>query len=275
MIKEYINYLRNIRGYSAETCKGYEKDCRAFARWAATHLNNASWSTIERSDIDAYISEMATAGLMPATTNRKLASVSGLYRYMMREGLKVTNPCKMESRRKVANSVPNTIAESDLKRAYEAANGVTKISLGLLIATGMRIQEMLNLEAGDIDYQSGAIKLHGKGAKERVVYVPNEILNQLGAKLRSCQPRTKIFDMTQRDARYMIWNALQGYSTAKQLSPHAIRHTYATSLAKRGANVTTIATILGHSHIATTQKYIDMAAADVNKLMTHNAILNC
>lgn len=259
MLTRFENYLRNIKGYSERTCSEYLKDVRAFAQWAKAHVKDARWSTLTRSDIDEYITMRAKEGIKPTTTNRELASISALYRYFIREGLLKQNPARFQSRRKVGYHLPNTIPSEDLQAAYANSVGVVHVWLGLLSTTGIRISELLSLKWEDIDFKTCALEINGKGNKDRLVYTTPEYLELMRQAYERHPTDGRIFRYSEREARHMIWNALKPYSRATQLSPHAIRHSFATSLAKQGVNVATIATILGHSRIETTQKYIDMA----------------
>lgn len=266
MIEQYINYLQNIKGYSENTSKSYEKDIRAFSKWAKAHIAKASWSTITRADLDQYITELANEGFKPSTTNRRLSALSSFYRYMQREGFDIENPCTYESRRKVPYTIPNTIPVDQLQDAWEHAHGVAKVMLGLLSTTGIRIQELLDMTWEDIDWKTQAIRIHGKGRCERIVYTLPEHLETLQEVHNIYHQQGRIFTINQREARRLIFNALRPYCNAKQLSPHAIRHTFATHAATMGANVTTIGQTLGHKQLETAQKYIDMTAAPVRQL---------
>lgn len=262
MLTRFENYLRNIKGYSERTSSEYIKDLRGFARWIKHYYPSVRWSTLEREHIDAYITARASANIAPATTNRELAAISALYRYFQREGLTDRNPAKYMSRRKTPKNIPSTIPTEDLKQAYANAYGLVKVWIGLLATTGMRISEMQLLKWEDIDFEHNLIEIKGKGKKERLLHTTSEALEQLRAlKARSCVSGFIFGHYGQREMRYQIFKALQPYSTAKQLSPHAIRHTFATNLATNGVNVSTIASILGHNHIETTQKYIDLSQA--------------
>lgn len=274
MIKEYMNYLQNIKGYSANTIAGYAKDLQNFVAWVRSNIDGARWSTITRSDIDNYITYMAKGGLKPATTNRYLSALSGLYRFMKREGFMIDNPCHYESRRKIAQTIPNTIPINDLKSAYEHSNGVVKVMLALLISTGIRIQELLDLEWNDINFSDNSLRIQGKGNKQRQVYTSSEYLEILRNVHQNQAQTGKIFLMNQREARRMIFEALKPYSRSKQLSPHAIRHSFATHLANEGVNASTIGAILGHKQLETTQKYIDLTDAPVRNILQNHNILN-
>lgn len=274
MIQQYINYLSNIKGYSPNTCLAYEKDLKDFARWASVNVCGARWSTLTRDDIDHYVYYMVDLGLKPATTNRRISAISSIYNYFRRQGYEVVNPCKYESRRKNPKTIPNTIPTNELHTAYSRAEGVTKVMLGLLMTTGLRIQELLDLRMEDINFDTQAIRVRGKGSKERVVYSRPEQLDTLRMLKANGQKSGLIFKVDQRTARHMIWESLKDVSSAAQLSPHAIRHTFATELANNGINVTTIAGILGHNKIQTTQQYIDMSQADTRTACQQYAIFN-
>lgn len=274
MLTRFENYLKNIKGYSERTTSEYLKDLKAFARWAKAHKDDARWSTLTRSDIDEYITMRAKEGIKPTTTNRELAAISALYRYFIREGLLKNNPARYQSRRKVGYHLPNTIPSEDLQAAYKNSFGVVHVWIGLLSTTGIRISELLGLNWEDIDFKTCALEIKGKGNKERLVFTTPEYLELMRQAYERNPTEGRIFRYSEREARFMLWEALKPYSRAKQLSPHAIRHSFATSLAKQGVNVATIATILGHKSIETTQKYIDMVQMDCRAVSAQYSPLN-
>lgn len=274
MLTRFENYIKNIKGYSERTCSEYLKDLKGFAKWAKAYKEDARWSTLTRSDIDEYITMRAKEGIKPATTNRELAAISALYRYFIREGLLKNNPARYQSRRKVGYHLPNTIPSEDLQAAYEHSVGVVHVWIGLLSTTGIRISELLGLNWEDIDFKTCALEIRGKGDKDRIVYTTSEYLDLMRQAYERHPTEGRIFRYSERQARFMLWEALKPYSRAKQLSPHAIRHTFATTLAQQGVNVATIATILGHNRIATTQKYIDMAQMDTRAVSAQYSPLN-
>lgn len=273
MIAEFRNYLQNIKGYSQQTVAAYCRDVKHFARWYKDHSDDARWSTVTRGTIDAYVTWRAANGHAAATTNRALASISALYRYMQREGMEVENPCRYESRRKIAQTVPNTIPYADLEKAYEHATGAARLLLGLLVTTGMRIGEVLAMRWEDINFATCEIKVHGKGAKERVVWTLPQVLDEVADIVPAERRWGRMWYLTQQTARNMIYDALRPHTNAKQQSPHAIRHTVATRMAQAGVNTVTIAKALGHNNVKTTQRYIDAAAVDVQAALTTNNIL--
>lgn len=276
MIKAYITYLTTIKGYSELTATAYGKDLRDFAAWLKQRDSGKRWSTVTLYDVDDYIKDLVHRGLKPSSTNRRLSAISGFYRFLKRQGYEVENPCKFESRRKLATTVPNTIPAEDLQRAYDNAHGAAKIMLGLFCTTGIRLQELLDLTWNSIDFKTNELRIMGKGSKERLVYTTAEMLETLRnvKALPGHDDNDKIFTIDQRDARRLIWEALHPYSKAPQLSPHAIRHTFATEAAHQGNNVTTLAQTLGHKRIETTQRYIDLTKAPIKTLCESTHLLH-
>lgn len=274
MIQNYLSYLSNLKGMSPNTVVAYQKDLSNFASWAKHNIKDCRWSMITRDDIDRYVNAMVEKGLSAATTNRRLSAISGLYNYFHRQGMLVDNPCKYESRRKIGSRCPNTISISDLRVAYQKSRGAVKTMLGILITTGIRIGELLSITWEDIDFLSSRISILGKGSKGRVVYTTEEVLSSLRNYKDAHTVGGTIFRYTQRECRYMIYLALRPYCCARQLSPHAIRHTFATNIASAGGNVTQLAQILGHTNISTTQYYIDMSNIATRDITLSNNILN-
>lgn len=261
IIDRFISYISDIRGYSPATVDGYLRDLLKVQSFLSNQRGVDGWMSVTRDDIDAYISYQVSRGMKPATTNRHLSAISSLYGYLRRCGYQVKNPCQYESRRKEPKKVPTTIPLEQLKTAYRESQGIVKAMLAVLITTGCRIGELLEIQGRDIDPISGRTVLRGKGDKERVVFMTKDAVDAI--QNAGINNGGKLFKCDQRNARWMIYKALVPYCNAPQLSPHAIRHTFATELATKGVATTTLAAILGHSHIETTQKYVDQTRVDV------------
>ena len=261
MITEFATYLRVVKGYSDNTVEAYVKDLRHFVRWYRVHMPNAHWRQITRRDIDDYMMAMSSMSLSPATINRHLASLSGLFKFQKREGLRDDNPCQYETRAKLMKKIPNTIPVVDIEKAICHADEHVAMALRLFLSTGCRIQELLDMNISDIDFDNNRILVLGKGSKERYVYFDNDCRDAL---IEYTAGRIgRIFERwTQRDLRYEVYDALRPFSSARQLSPHAIRHTYTTELARHGCPTTSLKVLLGHESLQTTQRYVDFALCE-------------
>lgn len=266
MITEFISYIKNVKGYSDNTARAYNNDLRSFVKVVKIINPSSRWSTLTLQDIDEVVKYNVQRGLKPSTTNRQISAVKALYDYMKREGMIDYNPARYESRRKQADTIPNTIPMHDLEEAYAEATGTTRLMLGLLVYTGIRIQELLDIRKHDVNTKTGEIIIRGKGMKERKVITAPDNSQELEEYMKNLRPDSFIFGSTsQREARYELHAILKRHSQAKQLSPHAIRHTFATEVAKQGSNVTTLAKMMGHNSIKTTQHYIDLTQNNIDK----------
>lgn len=273
MIREYIAYVQNVKGYSPCTVKAYDSDLRHFAKWAHENMTDARWSKITQDVIDLYIMDAVRNEQAPATTNRRLAALSGFYKYMKRQGYDILDPTQYESRRKQGQRVPDTIDPEQLRTAYQHSDGAVKFMLGILITTGIRIGELLAIEWEDINREQKTIRVRGKGTKERIVRTTEEVMKFYDLANSQAKQHGQMFQYSDRYARKIIHEELRKHCDGQKLSPHIIRHTFATNLAAQGVNATTIASILGHRHLETTQKYIDLAAARNETAAITNSIL--
>lgn len=274
MITKFKTYLTSIKGYSLNTAAAYERDLRQFARYTKLRTPEARWSTITMQDVDAWIISQSKNGKKPATLCREISSVAAFYRYLKREGYAVENPVKYESRPKVAKTIPHTIDHNTMMRAWRKTEGELHTILTILITTGVRIQECLDITWDDIRWEDRKIVIHGKGGTDRYVFICDVLLWELQTVARD--KKWKLFPAwTQERVRKEMFWVSREFDNLQHFSPHTIRHTYATELAKMGANVTTIGALMGHKSIKTTQKYIDMTQMETQQVaLMYNPINN-
>lgn len=269
MITEFKTYLESIKGYSHLTAEAYEKDCRAFARWMTLRKPNAHWKTVTREDVDKYVIAHSQGGKKATTICRHLASLSALYKYMQREGYDVENPVKYESRPKQPQTLPATISMQTLLTGWSKTTGELHTIITILMTTGIRLQECLDLTWDDIRWEERQIKINGKGGKQRIVYICDVLLEELRDIPATIARPWKLFPTwSQRRVRKELFWVMREFDNTATVSPHRIRHTYATEIAKAGANVAQLANLLGHNDIKTTQKYIDMTQVTAEAIAT-------
>lgn len=264
LIEAHSMYLTMIRGYAKNTTDAYKRDLVKFVRWMKDYKTNARWSTITRDDIDAYMIHLSNEFAKPSTINRNLSAISSIYKFFKRQGLEVQDPTRWESRKKIAKTEPNTINVSELREAWENADAETALALKMLYETGIRAQELLDITTDDINRETWGIRINGKGSKERTVFILPDTLEMVDAWLQG--RRGKLFTFQdQRALRRAIYEALEPFSHARQLSPHAIRHTMATEATAKGVSSITLAKILGHESVKTTQKYVNLNGAQTRE----------
>lgn len=263
MIQTFARDAKYLKGYSSNTANGYAKDLTDFAKYASKHIQNARWSTITKEDIEKYVRTMSEDGKSPATIARKISALRSFYNWAKSKGKIDHNPARYVTTPKKGKRLPNIITPSEIIATVndETIDRRTRTQILLLYTTGMRLQEMLDLKPENINPQDMSIRITGKGNKERIIYYSHATAQYL-REYTNTSPGP-IFDETQRNVRWNIWHALRKHSQAQQLSPHALRHSYATTLINNGAPITTVQKLLGHEDVKTTQIYTEIAQPTV------------
>lgn len=260
MIQNFIDYLRINRGLSENTLEVYHDRVTRFANYLSTTHSGVRWSTVTKDMVDEYVAHLVSEEMAPATIKQHIAAIRTLYKTMIALGYKGENPARYVSTPKKDKRLPKTVEPQAIERCLQASSTPrqAKAIIAIIYETGIRLQELLDLKAGDISSTDGSIKIHGKGKKERTVYY-GELTKQFGGKLH---PET----LTQRDARRLVFDALRPFSQAEQLSPHAIRHTFACRMLDNGAPIELISKLLGHENTQTTDIYAQLSNSRTREL---------
>lgn len=259
MITQFLNYQRTIKSASACTLQAYEKDLRQFVAWYRDYSDHPKWSAVSRADLQAYVEYLCVQGLVPTTVGRKVSALRSFFNYLMTIDALPENPCRYVQSPKRGKPLPKTVQLDEV--AATLADPVvdlrTKLMIALLVETGVRISELLAMNTADFCKADRSIRVSGKGAKQRVVYYGDRSRALLNAVVGFHQGR--IFECSAREARYAIHDALARHSDAPQLSPHVLRHTFATSMLNDGAPLAAISKLLGHESVKTTEVYAQLA----------------
>jgi integrase/recombinase XerD len=284
LIERFLDALWLEQGLSDNTLSAYRRDLQGLARWlgqsAGTDLLAAA-----RPDLLAYIRHRGEDGAKVRTTARILSSIRRLYRYLVRERLREDDPSARIDSPKLGRSLPDTLSEADVE-ALLAAPPVDR-ALGLrdramletLYATGLRVSELVSLRLSQVSLDQGILRVVGKGAKERLVPLGEEALDWLerydaGARPELVHGRaTDVLFPTRRGeamTRQAFWYLIKRYAQAagigKPISPHTLRHAFATHLLNHGADLRAVQILLGHSSLSTTQIYTHVAKERLKQL---------
>jgi integrase/recombinase XerC len=277
--EQFLRYLAVERGASAHTLKGYRTDladCAAF-------LADRSLGTLLDADartLRAYLAALHERGLARSSVARRLAALRSFYRFLMRRGRARVNPAREIRAPKPPARLPTylPIDESEaLLRAEPAATpaGVRDVAiLELLYATGVRVAELSGLDVTDVDLREGAVRVYGKGGKERIVPVGRKAVDALRAYLqrRGDPARGPVFvnerggRLTVRSVHRIVRARARAAGLYRRVSPHTLRHTFATHLLDAGADLRLIQELLGHARLGTTQKYTHVSADRLMKV---------
>lgn len=276
-VEDYLAMLEGVRHLSGNTLRAYRADLTAFLAWA--RREGVSPLDLTHRDLRSYLVELTRAGYTTQTISRHLSALRGLYRWMQREGRCSAATAVALSSPKLARTLPRTMSDEDVRRLLSVCEGDDPVSLRdrafleLLYATGARVSEVSGLEVGDVDPVAAQVRLFGKGSKERIVPVYQEALDRVddyvrrgrASLVRPERPCSALFVSTRGNPmspdalRTVFERRVVQAGLDPSLTPHAMRHTFATELLGGGADLRSVQELLGHESLATTQIYTHLS----------------
>ena len=278
--KEFLQFIKVERGYSENTMKSYQKDLEQFVRFAGTD----NIKKIDREAVKAYLEHLYDDGFSVPSTERKLACLKSFFRYLVREGELEADPASDIKLPKKAKRLPKALSIAETIRLISAPREKGHIPLRdsalleLLYATGMRASEAIGLNISDINFEVSFVKCFGKGSKERIVPINKATLNALKAYLEKGRPD---FPKKDKDALFVdknggrltrqgLWLVTKKYvkqtGVKGKTSPHTLRHSFATHLLEKGADLRSVQEMLGHADISTTQIYTSVSRERLKRM---------
>ena len=239
----------------------------------------------DKADLLAFIAERVESGAKPRSTARQLSSFRRFYRHIVRQGLRDTDPTADIEMPRIGRSLPKTLTEDEVEALLNAPNTDEPLGhrdramLELLYATGLRVSELINLRQSQINFNQGVLRIVGKGDRERLIPLGDESQCWLRDFING--PRMEILLERQTDflfptrrgnrmTRQAFWHIIKRYAEKagirRKLSPHSLRHAFATHLLNRGADLRVVQLLLGHSDLSTTQIYTHVARERLKEL---------
>lgn len=283
-ITYYLRHLEVERRLSPHTLEGYGRDLARLRAFAAAR--ERPLTGLGRGDLEALVRDVMAGGLSPTSTGRLVASVRGFYRYLRLRGDVHENPAEDLHAPRAFLSLPRFLSTADVDALLAAPDPSTpggvrdRALIEVLYATGLRVSELVGLRLTDVRADQGYVQCLGKGRKERIVPLGDEAAGWVQRYLAEARPLlvTKsdppwLF-VSQRGARRLtrggFWQILKDYGAAAgikaHLSPHVLRHSFATHLLERGADLRAIQTMLGHADLSTTQIYTHVLEARLRQV---------
>jgi integrase/recombinase XerC len=276
-LAEYDRDLR-ARGSAERTRRAYGVDLAGFVEWVTPQ--GLGPGDVRHRDVRRFAAGLSSAGAMPATVARKLAAIRGLYGYLVRTERAGANPAELVSSPKRSEKLPKVLSTEDMRSLLERIPARTPLELRdramleLAYSCGLRCEEIVNLDAGAIDFESEQLRVLGKGDKERILPVGEPAQRALerylerGRRALATDPREQALFLSKSGRRLSnsdvtrrlgLWS--REAALAAGVSPHSLRHSFATHLLEGGADLRTIQELLGHASISTTQVYTRVDAA--------------
>jgi integrase/recombinase XerD len=273
----FLSYLRVEKGLSQNTILAYGRDLKRFAGFLAKRHKNKI-DVVNRDDVVDFLASLYKQKLDSRSVARYLVSLRSFFKYALMEELVRADPTENLESPKIRQSLPTYLRVDEVDRLLTAPNAATPIGLRdraileVFYSTGLRVSELLNLRLSDVDTRMGCVRCIGKGDKERLVPIGRKAIAAVEEYLAKSRPRLlrpetpaphcHVLFLTQsgrRLSRITIWKMMHDYGVKLglrgRLSPHKLRHSFATHLLERGADLRSVQLMLGHADISTTQIY--------------------
>lgn len=284
VVEDYLDSLWLEKGLSRNTLNSYRSDLIAFTAWL--DKRGKRLIDVHRQDLLAYLAARMSDGLKSRSTSRSLSCLRGLYRYLLRERRVKEDPTLQIGNPKLGRPLPATLTESDVEKLLAAPDVTTALGLRdrtmleVLYACGLRVSELIGLRVTNINLQQGVIRIMGKGSKERLIPMGEEAISWINRYMRegrtdllkqnlhqdSVFPSNRGHGMTRQTFWYRIKLHARVAGIEKKLSPHTLRHAFATHLLNHGADLRVVQLLLGHSDLSTTQIYTHVARQRLQEL---------
>lgn len=283
VIDRYLDAIWVEKGLSKNTLSAYRSDLNAFAKWSA--LNKVELLSANEADLLQFFAHLMEAGQSARSAARILSCLRGFYRFQLREGRVATDPTLTIESPRVGRPLPKSLTETDVEALLNAPNSDIaleyrdKVMLEVLYACGLRVTELVTLTQSQVSLSQGVVRVMGKGSKERLV--PMGIPAQQLLESYSKSARLELLNGVTSDAlfpgragksltRQAFWHRIKHYAVRadidKPLSPHTLRHAFATHLLNHGADLRVVQLLLGHSDLSTTQIYTHVAKQRLQEL---------
>ncbi len=277
-LNQFYQHLTAERGLAPLTVAAYAGDLQDFWQFAEAR-GLADWGAVALAHLQDYLAALEGRGLSARSRARKLSALRQFYRFLQREAKVKANPVELLDSPRLPQRLPKVLGESEVAALLSGPDPATPLGqrdaalLELLYATGLRVSELVGLTLKQLDLRRGMVRPLGKGSKERVVPMVARATEKLElylaegrAQLLRDRPSPYVFVNNRggRLSRQGFWKLLKGYAAqagVRDLSPHTLRHSFATHLLSRGANLRVIQMLLGHADLATTQIYTHLDAA--------------
>jgi integrase/recombinase XerD len=286
LVLDYLAYLEFERGLARNTLDAYRTDLLQYGTFLASRGRGAIEA--DRGDVADFLADLATGHpgsdgqarppCSPATINRKAAALRSFYRHLRREELIDDDPTATLSPPAKSRKLPHVLTYAEVKRLLESAGGTEPIALRdralleVMYGCGLRASEAVGLDVGEVDLRRGFVRPHGKGSKERIVPIGREAAAAVSRYLRSgrpqlvgSKPEPKLFVNFRGGSltRQGLYKIIQGHARAVgldgKMSPHTLRHTFATHLLSGGCDLRSVQEMLGHADVSTTQLYTHLS----------------
>ena len=289
-IERFLHYLAVEKGFSGNTIVAYRNDLHQLAGFmgeeAARRGSIPPWASFNRQSMLSYLLNLRERGYATTTIARKVAAAKSLFGFMVAEGMMKTNPTQDVHSPRVGKSLPTPISISQVRQLLEQSSKQSTVEakrdramLELLYASGMRVSELVSLNLDDVDTGGGYVRCFGKGHKERLIPIYEQAALAVAEYVKEVRPHLannpveKALFLNRRGSRLTrqgLWQILKGYAKSAgldiEVTPHTLRHSFATHMLNGGADLRSVQELLGHANISTTQVYTHVTTEHIRRV---------
>ncbi len=279
----FLDYLALERKYSPHTILAYKRDLEAFASYCSAEYGVSDLTEVHYSLIRSWVVELVDQGISNRSINRKISALKSYYKFLMKTGVVTINPLANHKMLKVPKKVEIPFSETEMSNLPElyfdqGFEGMRdRLIIELFYSTGIRRSELINIKLSDIDFKQGTLRVLGKRNKERILPLLPSVMEWIKkylaerSELPEIRDKEMLFLVKTGNKIYetLVYRIINDYfskaSTKVKKSPHILRHTFATHLLNKGADLNSVKELLGHSSLASTQVYTHNSIAELKK----------
>ena len=282
IIEEFLSYLENERKFSNHTIRSYRNDLVQFDKFLSKYDDILSFLKIDKTAIQFYIENCSKKNFSDKTLLRKVATIKSMYRYLTQEGIVDYNIASLIISPKVIKKIPNYLSKQEvydlmnLPDLNTAKGNMHKSILEVFYSTGLRISELVRIKMDDLDINKNIIKVLGKGNKERIVILGFNASDSIKNYLRVSKNSHNIYlypssynvdsHISESYVYKMVKRYLSKITNNEKMSPHSLRHSFATHLLNNGADLMSVKELLGHDDLSSTQIYTHISTDKIKKI---------
>lgn len=269
-VDNFLHYLKKELNYSDYTIKNYQLDLTDFFKYVSK--SNIDFLNIENVHVRGYLKYLDTCNLKNTTISRRISALRTFYNYLLEKGLVKSNIFLNVKNPKLEKKLPNYLNYTEIEELLASINTKTdeglekRLLIEMFYSTGCRVGEMVNVKISDINFYNKTIKIMGKGSKERIVYYGDYASKYLEDYLKSKDRKGYLFTnkkgekLTIQEVEYIVRDIMKHISIKTHVTPHTLRHTFATHLLNNGADIRTVQELLGHANLSTTGIYTHVSS---------------
>lgn len=278
-VSQFLNYLKSEKNFSDHTCRAYEIDLGQFLEFLYDRMDKKDINQVKREDIRDFVGDLLKYGYEKSSVARKLSSLKSLYKFLVKRKIVANNPVKAVKTPKITKRLPGFLTQYQTQKILDIAGNDeqslrNKAIIEILYGSGLRVSELVGLDIDNIDFHNEIILVKGKGNKERIVpfgsYAQKAVKEYLTVRKDKTNPAVflnlKGKRLSNRSVQTIVKRVISKVADASHTNPHILRHSFATHLLERGADLRAVQELLGHSSLSATQIYTHISVERLKKI---------